>query len=135
MLVEIIQEKTMSGPIEKSEDIFIDVKKLSLLEKVKFCERWEGSGLSKNAFCKKEGLKLPTFWRWYNQLRQNKAGDNGPLCEVKVVRPVQSNDINMADDIAVELNIMGKVDARLYLKEHQIRDLLMGLMNAATVVR
>ena len=125
----------MNEPKAKSKNNTIDVKKLSLPEKIRLCERWEGSGLSKNAFCKKEGLKLPTFWRWYDQLRCNKIKDNAPLCEVKVVRSAQSSDINVADNIAMELNIMGKVDARLYLKEHQVKDLLRELMNAATVIR
>lgn len=125
----------MNAPREKSKNSAVNVKKLSLPEKIRLCEQWEGSGLSKNAFCKKEGLKLPTFWRWYDQLRRNKVEDNAPLCEVKVVKSVQSNDISEANSIAVELNIMGKVDARLYLKERQIRDLLKELVNAATVVR
>ena len=72
---------------------------------------------------------------WYDQLRCNKIKDNAPLCEVKVVRSAQSRNISTTDGIAIELNIMGKVDARLYLKERQIRDLLKELMNAATVVR
>ena len=125
----------MNEPKEKSKANVVDVKKLSLPEKIRLCEQWEGSGLSKNAFCKKEGLKLPTFWRWYDQLRRNKVEDNAPLCEVKVVRSAQSSNISTTDGIAIELNIMGKVDARLYLKERQIRDLLKELMNAATVVR
>lgn len=125
----------MNEPKAKSKDNTIDVKKLSLPEKIKLCERWEDSGLSKNAFCKKEGLKLPTFWRWYDQLRGNKVEDNAALCEVKVVRPAQSSEMSPTDNIAMELNIMGKVDARLYLKEHQVKDLLRELMNAATAIR
>lgn len=131
----------MNEPKAKSEESQRKgVKKSGFLEKMNLCKKWDESGLSKNAFCKKEGIKLPTFCGWYKRLNwqdsaEDKTKEQAALCEVKIVGASQPSSINAVDSLAIELNILGKVEAKIYLKEQQVGFLLKELINAATAIR
>jgi hypothetical protein len=42
-------------------------------------DRWQDSGLSVRAFCRRHGLAEPTFYAWRRTLAQRPAGLNRPL--------------------------------------------------------
>jgi transposase-like protein len=47
------------------------IKKWSAAEKIAFCKAWEQSGLSRSAYCRREGLSLPKFYSWLKQQTSN----------------------------------------------------------------
>lgn len=49
-------------------------------EKEGYCRTWEGSGLSLSAFCRREGLSVPTFHGW---IARRKKVANSPSASIK----------------------------------------------------
>jgi hypothetical protein len=58
-------------------------------------QSWQTSGLSRRAYCEREGLKITTFDYWQSRLRMNKqaakseqlGGDRLTLVPVRLVKP------------------------------------------------
>ena len=109
-------EKLDSG--EKFESGLKD-KKLSWAEKKALYERWKKSGLNKNQFCKKVGLKLATFCAWCSRLEKTKLASENALCAItiKAEKPKVGPD---AEEVSIELKFPNQISAHVKMKGTQL---------------
>ena len=106
-------------------------QELTREEKVKICERWQRSGLSKVMYCKRNKLVFSTFCGWCSRFLPKMR--TGQLCQVAVIEAVSKK--NMEPPITIEVSLPNKISAKVSLHEHQVFNLIKGLVYAASTPR
>ncbi len=100
-------------------------------EKVKICEQWRSSGSSKVMYCKKNQLILSTFCGWCDRLWPKKGSNQ--LCRVAVLEGVRKKE--SPSPITIEFSFPNQMAARVSLHEHQVLNLIKGLIYATATPR
>ncbi|OGV39293.1 MAG: hypothetical protein A3F46_07440 [Legionellales bacterium RIFCSPHIGHO2_12_FULL_42_9] len=117
--------------IASDEEVFKLKRGLPWEEKVKICERWKQSGLSKVMYCKRHSLVFSTFCSWCDRLWPK--GASGQLCQVAVLDTMQKK--NMAPPMTIEVSLPNQISAKVSLHEHQVLNLIKELVYAASTPR
>ena len=97
-------------------------------EKVKICEDWRCSRLSKVMYCKRNSLIFSTFCGWCNSLWPK--GKTGRLCEVSVLE--LSHKREKVSPITIELSISNQISAKVSMREDQILNFFKGVIHASS---
>lgn len=100
-------------------------------EKVKLCERWKQSGLSKVMYCKRNNLVFSTFCGWCDRLWPKVSA--GQFCEV-----VEVSSIHQKEEVipmTVEVCFPNEVSAKVSLHKDQVLNLIKELVYAASTPR
>lgn len=115
-----------------SDEVALKLKRVfTWEEKVEICERWRCSGLSKTKFCKKNQLILSTFCGWCNRLWPKVQSHQ--LCQVAVLSSTKKQE--MISPITIEFNLPNQIAAKVSLHEHQVLNLIKGLVYATSTPR
>ena len=81
-------------------------KKVFREDKLHYYQRWKKSGLSRSAFCRREGLRIPTFCKWIKQFEKNKKS------EVSFI-PLPIKEEKKVTDQSVEIQFPNGLRCRL----------------------
>lgn len=100
-------------------------------EKVKICERWKRSGLSKVTYCKRNSLVFSTFCGWCDRLWPKVS--TGQFCQVVEISSTNKKEMNLP--ITIEVSLPNQVSAKVSLHEHQIINLIKELVYASSTPR
>ncbi len=100
-------------------------------EKVKICERWKLSGLSKVTYCKRNRLVVSTFCSWCDRLWPKVNA--GQFCQVAGVSVTNKKTQELP--ITIEVCLPNQVSAKVSLHEDQVLNLIKGLVYAASTPR
>src|SRR3990167_1221075 len=101
------------------------ILQLTWEEKVKICEEWRASGLSKEGFCKQKGVATGTFYGWCQKLWPSKRLRKSGFSEVKVI-----DATTKIEPIVLEVSFPNAIMARIKATEIQFSFLLRELLDA-----
>jgi transposase-like protein len=113
-------------PIEKIRVI----KKWSAAEKLAFCKSWKQSGLSRSAYCRREGLSLPTLCTWLKRQTSEKK----PPAAVKFIGAAPVPAIQPLEEQSLEVKLTNGLQCRFsrVVSIKQICQVIEGLQHVTT---
>ena len=109
------------------------ILKLTWEDKIKICEEWKASGLSKERFCKQKGVAIGTFYGWCQKLWPSKRFPRGGFREVKIIDKAEPS--MKVEAIVLEVSFPNAVVARIKATEMQFSFLLRELLDETKVIR
>jgi hypothetical protein len=116
----------------------IVVKNLDLAARKNLYELWKKTpGLSKNSFCKQQGIASTTFHQWCKKFSNNKIKSKKHKSNwIPINLPKQNNkQENPSKIIALELLLPNNIKATVNTSINEAVNLIQELCYAATVIR
>lgn len=109
-------------------------QKLSREEKQALCEKWKVSGLSRSAFCRREGLAIATFCTWCRKHWPESVAVKEPhLRQVTVREPEAQRYVD--ELLFIEVCFPNEIVARIKVVAPQLGSVLKELVHATTIIR
>ena len=104
-------------------------RKWSIEEKSAHCQSWRQSGLSRSAFCQREGLSLPTLCSWLK--RQAPAKKLPPGLKFM---PASLNESFLKEEPILEVRLTNGMQCRFLhiINVKQICEIIEGLQHVTT---